>query len=87
MDQIYTNCGFGSCEHQGTEHHHPFLDEGDSTGFPTGGWNEEHDKPINYRLANTPMHPTNRMKTGRNTEDFTTGHMEAKIIPFKRRGE
>ena len=101
MDQIYTNCGFGSCEHQGAEHTHPFLDEGDSTGFPTDkhGENPEYDEPIADsikfvskrdaaigRANQSPNHPFHA-KAGRNTADFATGHTEAKIIPFKRREE
>jgi len=83
MDKIYTNCGFGSCEHRGTAHHHPFLDEGDTTGFPAGGWNEEHDKPINYRLAASPTHPA---AVGRNA-NLEVGLQEGKVLQFKPRRE
>lgn len=84
MDKIYKNCGFGSCEHKGADHTHPFINEGDTKGFPVGGWDEDSDKPINYKLAATPNHPAAR---GRNTGDFNTGNTEAKIIPFPSRGQ
>jgi hypothetical protein len=100
MDKIYTNCGFGSCEHKGTEHVHPFIDDGDSTGFPLDkpGEHPEYDEPIADSItfvskrdaaigrANQSSNHPFHYKAGRNTDDLTTGMTEAKIIPFKRRG-
>jgi hypothetical protein len=101
MDQIYTNCGFGSCEHKGTEHVHPFMNDGDSTGFPLDkpGDDPEYDEPIADsikfvsrkdaaigRANQSPNHPFHAKQMGRNTDDFTTGHTEAKIIQFPQRG-
>ena len=101
MDKIYKNCGFGSCEHKGTDHTHPFIDEGDYNGFPLDkpGEHPEWDKPIADsitfvskkdaaigRANQSPTHPFHA-KVGRNTADFTTGHTEAKIIPFPSRGQ
>jgi hypothetical protein len=42
----------------------------------SGGFGPEHDKPISYKLTNK----------GRNIH-FSAGQKDAKIIPFKRKGE
>jgi hypothetical protein len=73
MDRVYKNCGVASCDHKGSEHLHPFLNEGDAKSFP-----------INSDV--TEEEAQSKWVSNRNT-NFSTGNKEAKIIPFKPRNK